>query len=165
MDDACLVGGHGEGGAADHALEHVLLHGAGEIVFHVGQLREVVGAEAQDVEICVAAGDGDHHFVVGFENDHIVGHFADDVAEQAGVEDDGAVLGDVGLEPGADAQLHIVAADGQIAEGSFQQQALKGRDGAFGRNSPGSGVDGALQKGFFTGKFHKGVTFFPRDVF
>ena len=44
------------------------------------------------MEICVAAGDGDHHFVVGFENDHIVGHFADDVAEQAGVENDGIKL-------------------------------------------------------------------------
>ena len=88
----------------------------------------------------------DHLALVGGEGDHVVGHPADDVAEEPGVEDQLALAGDVGGHLGADAGLQVVAGDDQLRVGP-QQQALQGGNGALLRHGPAGDGDGALQQG------------------
>ena len=85
VHNAAFVRGHGKGCTANHGFENVLPDCAGIIVFHIRKIRKVRGIQAEDMKIRVAAGHGNHQLVVAGENDHIVGHFADNVAEQAGV--------------------------------------------------------------------------------
>ncbi len=75
------------------------------------------------------------------------GIFSDDVAEQAGVEDDTPALPDLGLQAGADAGLHVVAGQGQPVL-RLQQDPSKAGDGAFLRPRCGGGIDGELQQRF-----------------
>ena len=153
VDRAALVGGHGEGRLLDHGPQGLLLDIDAVLVLHLRQLGIIGGAEAQDVEICVTAAEVDHQFVVGGEGDHVVGHAADDVAEQAGVQDDVAALRNVCGNFGADAGLHVVAGDRQLVV-HVEQQTLQGGDGAFLRDGPAGDGDGALQQDLFTGEFH-----------
>ena len=81
----------------------------------------------------------------------IVRQLPDDLTEQAGVEDDAALLVDLSLEGGADAGLHIVARHGQPVA-ALHQNALQCGDRAFGGHGTGHGIDGALQQRFFAGE-------------
>ena len=89
----------------------------------------------------------DHELFIGREGDHIVGHTADDVAEQARGEDQLTALLLLNGKAGADAGLHIVAGDSQHAVAALEQETLERGNGAFlGHGAAGDG-DGALQKG------------------
>ena len=96
----------------------------------------------------------DHLLVIGGEGHHVVGHPADDVTEQPGVQYDLAGFRHIGGDLGADAGLQVVAGDGQLTVGP-QQQSLQSRDGALGGHGAAGDSDGALQQGLFAGKFHK----------
>ena len=96
VDGAALVGGDGEGRLFDHGPQQLLLDGDGKIVLHLGQLRIIGGGETQDVKIRIAAGEVDHLFFIRGKGDDVVRHPADDVAEQAGVQDDLAGFGHIG---------------------------------------------------------------------
>ena len=85
MDGAALIGGDSEGRLLDHGTQQLLLDGDGKIILHHGQLRVIRRGEAQDIKVRIAAGEMDQLFVIRGENHHIVGHPADDVAEEAGV--------------------------------------------------------------------------------
>ena len=63
------------------------------------QLGEFLGVGTQDVEFAHATFNVDH-IVLGGENHHVIGHFADNFAEQAGGEDQGAGLLDLGGDGG-----------------------------------------------------------------
>lgn len=140
MDRAALVGGDGESHLLDHSPQDLLLDGNGVLVLHLGKVGIVRGGKAQDIKIRVAAGEMDHHPLIGGESHDIVGHAADDVAEQPGVEHNIAALGDIGGDPGADAGLHVVAGDGQLLVG-VEQQALQRGNGAFlGYGAAGDGM-------------------------
>ena len=130
-----------------------MLDGDGELVFHLGKIRVVGSGEAQDIKIGVAAAEMDHLFVIGGKGDHVVGHPANDITEQPGVEHDITAIGDIGGHPGADAGLHIVAGNGQIVVG-MQKQAFQCGNGAFLSHCPAGDGNGALEKGFLAGKFH-----------
>src|SRR5699024_11304366 len=75
-------------------------------------------------------------------------HPADHVVEQLGVQDDVAGLEDVGFDGGDDAQLHVIAGEGEVDTFGFQQNALQGGGGGAGRYGAGDAVDGGAQKGF-----------------
>ena len=85
MDGAALIGGDSEGRLFDHGTQQLLLDGDGKIILHHGQLRVIRRGEAQDIKVRIAAGEKDQLFVIRGENHHIVGHPANDVAEEAGV--------------------------------------------------------------------------------
>ena len=154
MDGAAVVGAHGEDGLADHGPEGLFGEGQGVLVFHCGQLREVLRVDAEQVELAVSTGDVDFQSLL-LEQDHVVGQLADDLSKQAGGEDHGTGLGDIGLDGRPDAGLLVIAGeeDGAVFFG-FEQKSFQSRDGAFGRNGTGSGEDGRLQQCFFTAEFH-----------
>ena len=152
MDGAVFVGRNGEGGLVDHSLQDPLLHGHGVVALHLGHLRIIVGRQTQNLEPGVPAGEGDHEFFIRRENDDVIGHFPDDVAKQPGVEHDASALPDIGLQPGADAGLHVVAGQGQHVR-PLQQQPLQSGDGAVGGHGAGGGIHGELQQRLFAGEF------------
>ena len=164
MDGAALVGGHGEGGLADHGLQGLLLQGDAVLVVHLRQLRIVVGGQTQNVEAGVAAAEMHHVLLIGGKDDDIVRHLADDIAEQPGIEDDAALLPDLRLEGGADTGLGVVAGQGQLTA-SLQQKALQRGNGAFGGHGAAGGGDRRLQQRFFTGEFQHNAGSFPVEPF
>ena len=151
VDRAALVRGDGEARLVDHGLERPLLDGDGILVVDLRQVGIVLGGEAGDLKARVAAAQADEELVVRGENDHVVRHLADDLAEQTRVEDDAPALADVGVEAGADTGLHVVAGDGQLLI-ALEQQALERRNGALRSHRPRRRVDGALQQRLFARK-------------
>ena len=157
VDGTALVLADGEDGLADHGTEGLLGDLQGVLVFHVGQLREVLGVDAHEVELTHAAGDVDLQVFL-LENDGVVCHLADDLTEKAGGQDHGAGFLDICLNGGTDAGLLVVAGNENVAGVlGLQQEALQGRNGALGGDCPGGSHNGALKKRFLTGKFH-GIT-------
>ena len=153
MDGAALVGGDGEDGLSDHGAQS----GPPDlklvsVLLHLGKGGELGGIRGQDVELAHAALDVDG-IVLGGEDHHIVGQLSDNVAKQAGGEDQGAGLGNIGVQGGANPSLQVIAGQAQVVPG-FQQDPLQGGDGAFGRHGPAGGGDGGLEQSFFAGKFH-----------
>ena len=149
---AALVGGNRKGHLLDHPPQHTLLHGHRVFVLHLRQLRVIRGGKAENIKIRVAAGNVDHHFLVGGKCDHIIRHPADNITEQTGIEHNVAALYHVGEHVGADAGLHIVAGDGQLLVGVNQQSLQRGNGAFLGHGAAGNG-DGILQEYLFTGKF------------
>ena len=159
VDRAALIGGDSKRHLFNHAPQHLLLHGNGILIFHFRKIRVICGGQAQNVEVRIAAGDVNHHLLVCRKGDHVVGHPADDVAKQAGVQHNVAALHHVGKHVGADAGLHIVAGDGQLLI-RMEQQALQSRNEAFLSHGAAGDSDGVLQKNLFTGKFdHRAASF------
>ena len=153
MDGARLVQGHGEAGLVDHGLQRALLQRDGVLVVHLRHFRIVVGTQADHLEVRVAAGELHVELLVRVEHHRVVGHTADHVAEQLGVQHDAAALADVGLHLGADAGLHVVARQAQAVL-RLQKDTLQRGDGAFGRHRAGHSVHRLLQKRLLTGKSH-----------
>ena len=151
VDGTGLVGGNGEAGLVDHGLQGPLLDSHRVLVVHLRQLRVVLGGQAHDLEAGVAAGQAHHIFLIRRKHHQIVRQLPDDLTEQAGVEDDAALLVNLGLKGGADTGLHIVARHGQPVA-ALHQNALQCWDGAFGGHGTGHGIDGALQQRFFAGE-------------
>ena len=139
-----LVGGDGEAGLVDHGLQGPLLDSHRVLVVHLRQLRVVLGGQAHDLEAGVAAGQAHHIFLIRRKHHQIVRQLPDDLTEQAGVEDDAALLVNLSLEGRADTGLHIVARHGQPVAALYQN-ALQCGDGAFCGHGTGHGIDGALQ--------------------
>ena len=119
------------------------------------QLRVILRADAEDVELALAALDGDIVLLIGGDGDDPVGQAADHFAEQARAHDDHAALGDIGLNAGYDAFLEIVALDVKFIL-TTDLQALQRRDRALGGRSAGGDIAGSLQQIFFTAEFHMG---------
>ena len=159
MDGAVFVGGNGEGRLVDHGFQDALLNGEGVLVVHLGHFGVVVGGQTQNLKPRVAAGERDHELFVGGKHDDVIGHFADNVPEQAGAEHDAAALPNIGLQAGADAGLHIVARQGQHVV-ALQQQPLQRGNGAFCGDGAGGGVHGKLQQRLFAGKLQHGTSSF-----
>ena len=125
-----------------------LLDGHGVLVLHLGKLGIIRSGEAGDIKVCVAAGNMNGELIIRCENDDVIGHAADDITEETGVQNNVAGGLDLRRDGGADAGLHIVAGDGEIFT-HVEQQALQRGDGAFGGNGPGCYVDGALEQNLF----------------
>lgn len=104
MHRAALVVADGEQGLADHGAQGGLGQGEGVLLVHGGQLGELLRVAAQDIELGQAALDVDH-IALGGEDHHVVGHLADDLAEEPGGQDQRAPLGDLGGDGGLDARL------------------------------------------------------------
>ena len=153
VDRAGLVGGDGEGALLDHLPEGPLLQDHELLVLHLREVGVVLGGEVGDVEAGVAAAEMDRALAVRDEGDDVIRHFADDVPEEAGVEDQLGFAAHLRVQLGADAGGHVVAGDGEAIAG-LQQQALQGGDGALGGHGAAGHGRGALQQGLFTGKFH-----------
>ena len=130
-----------------------MLDGHGILVLDFRQIRVVGSGKTQNIKVCVSTGQVDSLPVVHGNGDHIVGHPADDVAEEAGVEDNIAAGDHIGGNFGPDAGLHVVAGDSQVGI-YVEQQTFQGRNGAFLCNGPACDGNGALQQDFFTGEFH-----------
>lgn len=109
MDGAGLVLADGEDGAADHLLELALGHGDTLFGVHVRQIWVVLGVRGRDGEGGDAAADGYLIIVVHGDLDHIVRQLPDDIEEEAGREDIGAGLLNLGGYGDGDAGLQIVA--------------------------------------------------------
>ena len=152
VDRAALVVADGKNGLGNHGFQLGLGQGEGVLIFHRGQLGELLRVGAQDVELTGSTGDVDH-IVVGLEGDDVVRQLPDDLAEEPGGQHQGAGFADVGRNNGADAGVQIVAGEPQLLSG-LQQNALQSGNGALGGNGTGGGGDGGLQQGFFAGKFH-----------
>ena len=114
MDGADLVGGYGKGGLCDHGPEGILLDADGILVLHLRQLRVVLRGQGQDVVGSVAAGELDVEVLVRGEGDNVVRQAADDLPEEPRGEHQGTRLGDVRVQAGADACLHVVAGYGEL---------------------------------------------------
>ena len=152
-DGAGLVGGDGEGALLDHLPEGPLLQDHELLVLHLRELGVVRGGEVGDVEAGVPAAQMDGALAVRDEGDDVIRHLADDVPEEAGVQDQLGLARDVRVQVGPDAGGHVVAGDGEAVAG-LQQQALQRGDGALGGHGAAGHGRGALQQGLFTGKFH-----------
>ena len=164
MDRTALVGGHGKGGLLDHGPEDLLLDGKAVLVLHLGKLRVVRGGQTQDVEVGVAALEVDRQLGVGGKDDDVVGHPADDVAKEPGVEDDFPRLCDFRADFSPDAGLHVVAGDGQTGGCGLEQEAFQGGNGALGGHRTGCGAKYGLEQGLFAGKFHGVPSFLMREL-
>src|SRR5699024_4680555 len=53
-----------------------------------------------------------------------------------------------GFDGGDDAQLYVIAGEGEVETFGFQQNALQGGGGGAGRYGAGDAVDGGAQKSF-----------------
>ena len=95
----------------------------------------------------------DHHFFISGKGDHIIGHPADDIAEQSGVQYDVAAFHNVGENVGTNTGLHVVAGDGQLLV-RVDQQTFQRRNGALLGNGPAGDGNRVLEENFFTGKFN-----------
>ena len=73
MHGARLVRRNGEARLLDHGLERLFGDLDGVLLLDLGQLGEIGGGEAHDVEIRVAAGQVDQKFVVRGEGHDVVG--------------------------------------------------------------------------------------------
>ena len=155
VNGAALVGGHGKGHLVDHGAQLLLLQGDGKLILHEGQLGIVRSGQTQNLEIGIAAAEMNHQAVICGEGHHIVGHTANDVAEQAGVKHDIAALDHVRGHLGADAGLHVVTGHGQLPV-HVDQQAFQSGDGTLLGDSPAGHGDGALQQDFLAAKFNHG---------
>ena len=158
-----LVRGDGEGGLLDHGAQRLFRQGYGILLLDLRQLRKVGGGEGENVEVGIAARKMDHELFIGREGDHIVGHTADDVAEQARGEDQLTALLLLNGKAGADAGLHIVAGDGQHTVAALEQETLERGNGAFRGDRAGGGGDGVLKKELFAGKFHIAIPFLKKE--
>ena len=86
------------------------------MIFHRGQLGEILGVDAGEVKLTHAAAQV-YLALFLLKDQHIVGHFADDLPEEPGREDGGAGLLDLRFHRGADARLLVIAGDGEAAVG------------------------------------------------
>ena len=163
MDGAALIVADGEKGLADHGLEPLLGDDKGVLILHGWQLGEFLWVGAQDVELAHAAPDVDH-VVFGGKEDGVVGHLADDLAEEAGGEHQGALFLYIGGDNGADTGLQVIAGQAQLAA-RLQENTLQGGDGALGGDGPAGGRDSGLEQGLLTGKFHGTGPPFPSLLF
>ena len=154
MDRAAFIGRDGKSHLLNHAPQHLLLHRNGIFILNLRQIRVICGRQAQNVKIRITAGDMDHHFFISGKGDHIIGHPADDVTKQPGVQHDIAAFHNVGENVGANTGLHVVTADGQIAVSGFQQETFQRRNGALLGNGPAGDGNRVLEENFFTGKFN-----------
>ena len=105
---------------------------------HAGQLGELLGIGGQDVELAHAALDVDH-IAVGGEDHDVIGHLTNDLSKQAGREDQGALLLNLGGNGGLNAGLQIIAGQLELVCG-LHQNTLHGGDGTLDGN--GAGGDG-----------------------
>ena len=152
MDGAGFVGGNGKGSLVDHLPQNLLLDGKGIFILHQGKLGIIRGGKTGDIKVRVSAGDMDGELIVGSEYHHIIGHTADNVAKETGIEDDIALGPHLGRNGGADAGLHVVARNGELIA-HMEQQTFQRGDGAFGRHCPAGDRNGALQQNLFAAEF------------
>ena len=103
VDGAAFIIADGEQCLGDHGAQRALLHGKGVLLVHGRQLRKFLRVCSQDVELRQTTFDV-HHIVVCGKDYHVIRHFPDDLAEQAGREHQGTGLLDLcgygGLDPG-----------------------------------------------------------------
>ena len=151
MDRAAFVGGHGKAGLVNHGLERILGDGHGILVVHLRKLRIVLSAQTHDVKAGVTAGQMDRVLFIGVEHDDVIGHLADDLAEEPGIDYNAAGFVDLRLKRGADTGLHIEAGQGQTLV-TLQQDTLQRGNGAFGGHGAGGGGNGILQQSLLTRK-------------
>ena len=152
VDGAALVVADGEESLGNHGTQHALLQDHGILLLHRGQLGEFLGVGTQDVEFAHATFNVDH-IVLGGENHHVIGHFADNFAEQAGGEDQGAGLLDLGGDGGLDSGLQVIAGEAQAGV-RLDEDALHGGNRALGGYRPGGCGNRSGKQRLFTGKFH-----------
>ena len=84
------------------------------MILHCGQLWEVLGVDAGEVELTHAAAQVNVPLFL-LEHHHVVGHFSNNLSKKPGREDGGAGLLDFRFHGGADARLLVVAGDGEAA--------------------------------------------------
>ena len=152
MHRAALVVADGEQGLADHRAQGGLGQGEGVLLVHGGQLGELLRVAAHNIELGQAALDVDH-IALGGEDHHVVGHLADDLAEEPGGQDQRAPLGDLGGDGGLDARLQIIAGETQLAA-RLDEDALHGRNGTFCGHRPGCHGYRGGEQGLLAGEFH-----------
>lgn len=143
----------GKEGLGDHGAQHRLGESEAVDLVHGGQLGELLRVGAQDVEFREAALDVDH-IAVGGEDHHVVGHFPDDLPEQAGGQDQGPLFRDLRGDGGLNTGLQIVASEAELAA-RLDENALHGGDGALGGYRPGGDGHRRGEQGLLTGKFHE----------
>ena len=118
------------------------------------QLRVILRADAEDIELALAALDGNIVLLVGGDGDDAVGQAADHLAEETRAHDDDASLGDIGVDGGDDAFFEIVTLDGELIL-TADLQTFQSGDGALGGSGAGGDIAGPLQQVFLTAEFHK----------
>ena len=117
------------------------------------QLRIILRADAENVELALAAFDGDIVFFIGGDGDDPVRQTADHFTEESGPYDHYAALGNIGFYAGDDALLEIIALDIELILGA-DLKTLQCGDGAFGGGSAGGDTAGCLEQIFFTAELH-----------
>ena len=156
VDRSCLVGAYGEEGLADELLENAFLYLYLFESVNGGKIGVIVGRGTHNVEAAHAAAKLYHESVVGIEAYGIVGHLADYIAEELGVEDYAAGLGNYGVQSGADTGFEIIAGDDGFHASCLDEKSLQSRDGALHGYGAGSYAYSVCKSGFFAGKFHIG---------
>ena len=137
MDGSRLIGGNGEGGLLDHGAQGLFRQGHRVFLLDLRQLRKIRRGQTDNIEVGVAAVYLDGQLVVALQGQLIVRHTTHNVAKQPGVQHQLALFFHITGKACADAELHVVARNGQIAAMTEQQHTLKGRNGAFGRYGAG----------------------------
>ena len=143
VDGAHVRVRHGENGLVDHAAQHRLGQLNGVQHVHHRHFRVILGADAHEIELALAAAHLDAVVCIRGDRHDPVGQTADHLAEEAGAHDDGAALGHIRLNIGIDPFLEIVTGDLHIGLG-LDQQSLQRRNGALGSGSPGGDGAGGL---------------------
>ena len=151
---AALVGGDCEDGLLYQLAELLLLQAYGVGVVAVGQLGIVVGGQAHEAVLALAAAHCGLAAVRDLEGYHAVGQDAHHLAYELGGHDHGAAgLGHVGLEALIYTLAQVVAGHAHVGAG-LDQQTLERGDGAARAGRARGGVDRRLEYVLFAGKFH-----------
>ena len=108
MDGTALVVADGKQGLRDHGAQNRLRQRKGVLLLHSGQFGKFLWIGAQDVELRQAAFDVDH-VAAGGKYHHVVGHLSDNLAEQAGGENQGAFFLNLSRDRDLDAGFQVVA--------------------------------------------------------
>ena len=134
---------HGENGLVDHAAQHRLGQLNGVQHVHYRHFRVILGADAHEIELALAAAHLDAVVCIRGDRHDPVGQTADHFSEEAGAYDDGAALGHIRLDIGIDPFLEIVTGDLDVGLG-LDQQSFQSGNGALGGGSPGGNGAGGL---------------------
>ena len=129
-DGPAVVVGHCKQGAVYHIGKGGPAQNQRILRLHGGQLGKLLRVDALNVELADPALDMNGK-AIGGNGYNVVGQPPDDIAEQPGRQHQRTLFHDLGGDGGLDAGFQVVAGEAQGLS-RLHQNALHGRDGAFG---------------------------------
>ena len=158
VDHLGIVGRDGEDGLFDHFLQGLGIDENGDLFSDGRKLRIFFGIDADKLILDFAAADGAQLAGVRFNGNGLAGQAAQDVAEQAGIQDDGAVFFDAGFLNGGDAHVHVITGQLDLTGFSLHEDAFDGRHGRLAGNSALNVLAGFVESCGVADDLHSGFS-------